>query len=82
MTKTEQMIWAAAFALQHNRIYRLAEQYKSDVDDYKDLEVNGSSCGEVADDAINKFREAINSYDAKDLIFIDHFKNEVAEDED
>lgn len=65
MTELEEKIWAAVFAkvLCDERAFN--HRYNQ-----PDREVSGFMCAEVADEAVEKFREAVSCEDAKYLLLI------------
>jgi hypothetical protein len=66
MKRIETMVWAAAFANEFARereLYISTPGCKWTIDD-----IGGFSCSEVADVALEKFREAVNGEDGEYLI--------------
>lgn len=65
MNDTERLVWTAAFAAEFMNSRSFLQQHCSEqtIDD-----ISGYSCAEVADVALEKYRQAINSPDAEYLI--------------
>lgn len=74
MTEIERAIWAAAFALEHNKEYWFIKN--NGLDHSQNREVNGFSCAEIADEAVGKFREALRCVDGEYLEFYQDFMEE------
>jgi len=62
MTGLEEKIWAAAFAHAFFQEKRILNSFM------KELKVRGFTCAEMADEAVEAFREAINGDDAQYLL--------------
>ncbi len=66
MSELEKMVWAAAFAAEFSREY--AFRFTHAVPHLPVDDISGFTCGEIADLALVKFREATNGDDAQYLI--------------
>jgi len=64
MTDMERMIWAAAFA----RVY--ADERAQNRFLRWEKEISGFHCAEIADEAVEKYREALRSDDSQYLLLI------------
>lgn len=62
MTELEKLVWAAAFAAQHNK------EYWFHSDNHLNEEVSGYYCATIANEAVEKLREALSGDDAKYLL--------------
>ena len=62
MNELEKMVWAAAFANKVQKDVEFCHKYSMPIDS-----INGFSCAELADLAVDKLREAMISEDKKYL---------------
>ena len=62
MSDMEKMVWVASFAAEFSRERAFLDSHGKSIDD-----VSGFSCAEVADVALDKYREAIRSESAEYL---------------
>jgi hypothetical protein len=65
MSNLEQLVWAAAYAAEFAKVRKFYEDASTrlTIDD-----ISGFACAEVADVALEKFREAIKGDDAQYLL--------------
>ncbi len=66
MTELEKMVWTATFAAEFSREYAFRQTHG--VPHLAPEDISGFSCAEVADLAVEKFREAINGIDGNLLV--------------
>lgn len=66
MTELEKLVWAAAFAAEHHKEYWFrTNSGKAHLDPLGNY---GFSCGEIADQAVKKLREALECDDGEYLL--------------
>jgi hypothetical protein len=66
MSPLEQQVWAASYAAEFAKTRKFYETYGNGRFSIEDI--SGFSCAEVADVALEKFREAVNGPDKMYLI--------------
>jgi len=64
MTNLETQVWAATFAAEFARERKFQMEYGGGVVE----DINGFSCAEIADSAVERLREALNGDDAEYLL--------------